>query len=99
MGVAFPSPTDPAADRREVLLGYLAFFRSVTTGKLAGLPDDVLRTSVLPSGWSPLELVDHLTHVERRWLEWGFEGQAVTDPWADTRRMRWHLAEEHRATS
>ena len=93
----FPSPSDPAADRREVLLGYLAFFRSVTTGKLAGLPDDVLRTSVLPSGWSPLELVHHLTHVERRWLEWGFEGRAVTDPWADHVDGRWHLPAEDTA--
>lgn len=93
----FPSPTDPVPDRREVLLGYLAFFRSVVTGKLADLPDEVLRTSVLPSGWSPLELVHHLTHVEHRWLEWGFEGRVVADPWADQVDGRWHVTAEDTA--
>ena len=85
----FPSPTDPEPDRREVLLGYLAFFRSVVTGKVAGLPDDVVRASVLASGWSPLELVHHLVHVEHRWLVWGFEGQPVAEPWADQVDGRW----------
>ncbi len=97
MTVPFPSPTNPAPDRREVLLGYLAFFRSVVTGKLAGLPDDVLRTSVLPSGWSPLELVHHLAHVEHRWLEWGFLGDQVDDPWADHVDGRWQVAAEDTA--
>jgi hypothetical protein len=27
--------------------------------------------------------------VEFRWLEWGFEGRAVDDPWGDG---RWHVA-------
>jgi uncharacterized damage-inducible protein DinB len=43
----------------------------------------------LPSGWTPLELANHLQHVERRWLQWGFEGQAVDDPWSDRRDDRW----------
>ena len=53
-------------------------------------PDDVLR-SRLPSGWSPVELMLHLRHVERRWLEWGFLGLDVGDPWADERDGRWHV--------
>jgi hypothetical protein len=48
-----------------------------------------VRSSRLPSGWTPLELVNHLTHVERRWLEWGFEGSDVAQPWADRRDDRW----------
>ena len=42
-----------------------------------------LRSSRLPSGWTPLELVKHLRYVELRWLEWGFEGRDVGDPWGD----------------
>jgi uncharacterized damage-inducible protein DinB len=74
-----------------VFLGYLDYFRAVLVAKLDGLPEAELRRSRLPSGWSPLELVKHLTHVERRWLEWGFEGRPVPDPWADHRDGRWYV--------
>ena len=89
MKLPFPEPTTRIDDQREVLLGYLAYFRSVLVEKLTGLDERELRGSRLPSGWSPLELLQHLTHVERRWLEWGFEGRAVDDPWADQRDGRW----------
>ena len=91
MPLPFPEPTAPGDDQREVLLGYLAYFRSVVLDKMAGLDERELRRSRLPSGWSPLELLQHLTHVERRWLEWGFEGRTVDDPWADQRDGRWHV--------
>lgn len=26
-----------------------------------------------------------------RWLEWGFEGRDVADPWGDQRDGRWHV--------
>ena len=91
MSLPFPSPTLPAESRSAVLLGYLDYFRSVLVTKTRGLPDAELRRSRLPSGWTPLELVQHLVHVERRWLEWGFEGQPVPDPWGDTRNDRWYV--------
>lgn len=55
------------------------------------LPDAELRRSRLPSGWTPLELAKHLRYVELRWLEWGFEGRDVGDPWADSKGGRWHV--------
>ncbi|MEO8697701.1 MAG: DinB family protein [Acidimicrobiales bacterium] len=88
----FPEPTHPYADRREVLLEYLDFYRGVLRAKVIGLDDDALRTSRLPSGWAPIELIKHLVHVERRWLVWGFEGEDVGDPWADERDDRWFVA-------
>lgn len=91
---SFPSPTEPARNLAEVHLRYLAYFRSVLLGKLDGLSERELRSSRLPSGWTPLELLKHLAHVERRWLEWGFEGRDVGDPWADQRDGRWHVAPE-----
>ena len=27
-----------------------------------------------------------------RWLEWGFEGQEVAEPWAESRDGRWYVA-------
>lgn len=91
MSLPFPSPTVPFPSRTEVLLGYLDYFRSVLEDKLSGLTEQQLRGSVLPSGWSLLELVKHLTYVEMRWLEWGFEGRPVEDPWGDHDRDRWHV--------
>ena len=81
----FPAPTIPAGSRSEVFLGYLDYFRSVLVTKVADLPEADLRDSRLPSGWTPIQLLVHLTHVERRWLVWGFEGTPVPDPWADER--------------
>jgi hypothetical protein len=88
----FPSPTVPAADRTEVFLRYLDYYRDVVITKVAALPADSLRLSVLPSGWTPLELVKHLRFVEMRWIYWGFEGQPVDEPWGDHRDERWYVA-------
>jgi uncharacterized damage-inducible protein DinB len=66
-------------------LGYLDYFRDRLISKLSGLPVAELSRSRLPSGWTPLELLRHLTFVERRWLEWGFAGQPVAQPWGDNR--------------
>lgn len=92
MRLPFPSPTVPVESRTEVFLGYLDFFRDVLLSKVEDLPESELRHSRLPSGWTPIELVKHLTHVERRWIVWGFEGRDVADPWADQQDGRWYVS-------
>ncbi|MBO0785354.1 MAG: DUF664 domain-containing protein [Actinobacteria bacterium] len=92
MTVPFPEPTIPVPARSEVFLGYLDYFRSRLLDKLAALPEGELRSSRLPSGWTPAGLLKHLTYVELRWLEWGFEGRDVADPWGDSRDGRWYTA-------
>lgn len=92
MSLPFPEPTIAVPSRAEVFLGYLDYFRSQLVSKIEALPSGELRSSRLPSGWTPIELLKHLAHVEMRWLEWGFEGRAVTDPWADQRDDRWYVA-------
>jgi hypothetical protein len=87
----FPSPTRPAASRAEVILGYLDYFRTRVAAKVDSLSAAEQPRTQLPSGWTPLELVKHLTYVERRWLEWGFEGRPIDDPWGDQRDGRWHV--------
>jgi uncharacterized damage-inducible protein DinB len=94
MTVPFPEPTAPAGSRTEVFLRYLDYFRDRLAAKLRALPEAELRSSRLPSGWTPLQLLKHLTYVEMRWLEWGFEGRDVADPWGDRRDGRWHVAPE-----
>ena len=90
--MSFPEPTLEFGGRADVLLAYLDFFRETTIEKVLGMPEPQRRSSQLPSGWTPVELLVHLTHVERRWLVWGFEGSAVGDPWGDRREGRWHAA-------
>jgi hypothetical protein len=94
METPFPEPTVPVDSRAEVFLGYLDFFRSTLVDKVGGLAEAELRFSRLPSGWTPIELVKHLTFVEMRWLEWGFEGRDVAEPWGDTQNERWHVPAE-----
>ncbi|HEU5265380.1 MAG TPA: DinB family protein [Jatrophihabitans sp.] len=94
----FPEPTTPRESRAEVLLGYLDYFRSRLVAKLTELPTAELTRSRLPSGWTPLQLLKHLTYVEVRWLEWGFEGADVPDPWGDRRDDRWYVAPDEDLT-
>jgi uncharacterized damage-inducible protein DinB len=88
----FPDPSAGKSSRGDVFLTYLDFFRQGLVQKVESLPEDEQRTSRLPSGWTPLELVKHLTYVEMRWLEWGFEGVEVDDPWGDVKDDRWYVA-------
>ena len=60
---------------------YLDFYRDTCVEKCRSLPDADLR---VPSGWTPLELLQHLAMMERRWFGWGFLGEPVDDPWADS---------------
>jgi len=95
----FPSPTISASTATEVFLRYLDYFRSRLVSKLQALPADELRRSRLPSGWTPLELLKHLRYVELRWLEWGFEGRDVPEPWGDQHDGRWHVTGEETLAS
>jgi uncharacterized damage-inducible protein DinB len=88
----FPSPSTTIADRAQVFLTYLDYFRSRLIDKLEALPERELRSSRLASNWTPVELIHHVRHVERRWLEWGFLGLDVEDPWADNRDDRWYVS-------
>ena len=90
----FPEPTEPADSRAEVFLRYLGYFRARLVDKIAELSEADRRASRLPSAWTPLELLKHLTFVELRWLEWGFEGKDFDDPFADRRDGRWHIGED-----
>ena len=54
---------------RATLLSYLNAQRNHVLEILGGLDDDALRRPILPSGWSCLGLIQHLTlDVERFWF-------------------------------
>ena len=70
-------PPATVSDPRELLLGYLDWYRAALLRKIDGLSDEQLRAPVEALGWSPLGLVQHLAWVERRWLRWGFAAEDV----------------------
>ncbi|RNG19820.1 DinB family protein [Streptomyces botrytidirepellens] len=92
-------PPHSLTDTREMFDAYLDYYRAVVLRKLDGLSEAELRTSRLPSGWTPLELLRHLTFVERRWLRWGFLGEPVDAPWGDRGPDdRWQVPDDLPAT-
>lgn len=78
-----PEPSGDLSDPRALLDAYLDYYRATVLHKLTGLTEAQLRTSRLPSGWSPLELLSHLAWVERRWFQWGFAAEPTGQPWGD----------------
>jgi uncharacterized damage-inducible protein DinB len=76
-------PAKTLSDPHELLLDYVEAYRNAARRKVAELPESELYARRLPSGWTPLELLKHLTYMERRWFEWGFAGVAVPDPLGD----------------
>lgn len=83
MSASLPSPHTASSDPREAFIAYLDFFRETARNKLAGLDERALQESRLPSGWAPVEMLEHLVHMERRWLVWGFLAEPVDRPWGD----------------
>jgi uncharacterized damage-inducible protein DinB len=62
---------------------YLAWVRTELIDGVLGLSYDEQRTPRVPSGWTPLELLSHVLHMEQRWFVWGFLGEQVDEPWGD----------------
>ncbi|MEV1202314.1 DinB family protein [Microbispora rosea] len=82
--------SSPAPSEVESLLGYLNWKRQHVLDILDGLDEADLRRPVLPSGWTPVGLVNHLAlDVERFWFRavFGADPEAVasfatpTDAW------------------
>ena len=111
------NPGEPPKDGppgNERWIGYLDWVRSDLVDGVLGLSYEDQRTPRVPSGWTPLELLSHVLHMEQRWFVWGFLGEQVDEPWGDwnvdepwladdsdeTRpRARWSVAPESTAVS
>ena len=64
-----------------VLRHFLDAQRAAVLAIVDGLDDEELRTPVLPSGWTPLGLIEHLGHAERHWFQQVATGSAAPLPW------------------
>jgi uncharacterized damage-inducible protein DinB len=65
------------ADERELFLDWLGFLRRAVIRKLGGLDDEQARWRPHGRLISVLGIVNHLTWVERRWIEGGIGGATV----------------------
>jgi hypothetical protein len=69
---------DPEA---AALIWFLDAQRSSVLAIIDGLPEDALRANVLPSGWTPIGLVEHLGYAERHWFQQVMRGSEDELPW------------------
>lgn len=84
-------------DERELLLSWLRAQRQHILAQLEGLDDVQLRAPVLPSGWSCLGLVRHLTlGDERYWFEVVMAGGSL-DFWPQGENADWQVGADEPA--
>ena len=70
-------------EEKNALLMFLEAQRSSVLAIVDGLDTQALTTPVLPSGWTPLGLIEHLGHAERHWFQEIVTGSAEPLPWPD----------------
>jgi uncharacterized protein DUF664 len=74
-----PDEFSTTGSERQVLAGYLDFYRGIVAGKLAGLSDDAARMPLVPSPTTLLGLIKHLASVEREWFGQVLEQRPAAD--------------------
>ncbi|MEO3747175.1 DinB family protein [Plantactinospora sp. B5E13] len=68
---------------KQTLLMFLEAQRSSVLAIIDGLEVEALTKSVVPSGWTPLGLIEHLSHAERHWFQKIVTGSLDPMPWPD----------------
>ena len=71
----------PADD--EMLLGFLAAQRATALDIVAGLSEDAWHKSVVPSGWTPAGLLEHLSGAQFHWFVGVVAGEDTSPPAAE----------------
>ncbi|MEU4250733.1 DinB family protein [Amycolatopsis sp. NPDC026612] len=72
-----------AGTEKSTLLMFLRAQRESVLAILDGLGEAALTTAVLPSGWTPLGMVEHLGDAERHWFQEIVTGTADPRPWPE----------------
>src|SRR6478735_9140188 len=83
---------------------YLDWVRQEIIDGVLSLSPEEQRTTRLASGWTPIELLSHVLHMEQRWFVWGFLDEDVEHVWGDWSRddpwddavtdARWRVADD-----
>jgi hypothetical protein len=91
---ASAEPPSYVGEPVELLLGYLDFLEDVTLRKISGLTEDRVRTSIFPSGWTPLGMIKHLACTERFWTRHVFLGEDVDFSWPGHPDAEWRMDDD-----
>jgi Protein of unknown function (DUF664) len=68
---------------KTTLCEFLAYQRTSVQAIVADLDEAALRARVLPSGWTPLGMVEHLGYAERHWFQEVLRGSVQPLPWPE----------------
>jgi Protein of unknown function (DUF664) len=68
-------------DEDQVLLDFLRYQRASVLSVVDGLSEKDWQRSVVPSGWTPAGLVEHLGGAERHWFQQVVVGHEDQLPW------------------
>jgi hypothetical protein len=71
--------TSARAPEQEALAFFLAAQRSSVLAIIDGLADEQLSRSIVPSGWTPAGMVEHLGDAERVWFQHVVAGEPIDD--------------------
>jgi uncharacterized damage-inducible protein DinB len=71
-------PEDP---EDQVLLAFLDAQRDSVLSIVERLDEEAWHRSVVPSGWTPAGLVEHLGGAERHWFQWVVAASDAELPW------------------
>ena len=71
------------ANERDLLTGYLDWYRSVVEGKVADLSLQDASRIMTPTGLSPFGIVKHLSDVAQSWFRERFAGEEIHTAWSD----------------
>ena len=73
-----PEFPPPGTDERELLLRWLGYLRGSVLRNIEGLSDDEARWTPAGTLIPLVGIVNHLTHVEWRWIDGSMRGQEVS---------------------
>jgi hypothetical protein len=76
---------DAEDDEKRALLHFLHYQRDSVLSIVEGLDEQAWHRSVVPSGWTPAGLVEHLGDAERHWFQRVVAGSDAEQPWDEGR--------------
>jgi uncharacterized damage-inducible protein DinB len=68
------------APEREALAFFLAAQRDSVLAIVDGLAEEQWNRTIVPSGWTPAGLIEHLGDAERAWFQFVVAGESIDEP-------------------
>lgn len=76
---------DAPDPEKQALQHFLDYQRASVRATVEGLDEEAWHRSVVPSGWTPAGLVQHLGDAERHWFQSVVTGSDIDLPWDEGR--------------